>query len=238
MPNVLILHMNRFASTERYPNYSFRILTDFITCNLLQTSPPTFQKSLCAIDFSNPLDLAPFLASTKKLTSERNPLLAGRTNLQGETNSLREAAVNKSKFLSSVKGAFRALGDAFSMVGDVFAKKRRRGIESLFASNSLRPTPSGSIATEIQGCSDKEEMSDDSTEDVLTSVDKDGTSYALSAVVRHLGTSASSGHYIADVFHESSTTWRRCDDVNVVEISRDKVISERDDAYLLVYRRR
>ena len=209
--------------------YSFRTLTEInFTCNMLLTSPPMPLKSSCAIDFPQLLELAPFVISTKERSSERD-LFQSRHNI-----SSGEAVVKKAKFLSSAQGAIQALRKVCSALGNVFARKKSGDVAGP-ALKSLRVKLSGSTTTDIRDSSDKDETSDDSIEDNLSSVDKKGTSYSLAAVVRHLGASASSGHYLADVLYEPSATWMRCNDEIVTEISIDKVLSERDNAYLLVY---
>jgi len=73
--------------------------------------------------------------------------------------------------------------------------------------------------------------------------------YRLSAVVRHQGSNARSGHYVtdlpdnkynaagagADVSSGIDAKWRRCDDSTVRGTSLAKVLAEQDTPYLLFY---
>ena len=65
--------------------------------------------------------------------------------------------------------------------------------------------------------------------------------YKLSAVVRHLGDNANSGHYVTDLpdndYKGSAVEgkWRRCDDRMIRPITLDKVLAEQDNPYLLFY---
>jgi uncharacterized UBP type Zn finger protein len=66
--------------------------------------------------------------------------------------------------------------------------------------------------------------------------------YSLSAVVRHMGINAKSGHYICDVIDKSCENkggkfWRRCDDSSITDISLDSVLKEQENPYMLFYTR-
>ena len=70
----------------------------------------------------------------------------------------------------------------------------------------------------------------------LPSIESLGTLYRLCAVVRHLGYDTLSGHYIADV--RKTAGWQRCDDSIISDISEEKVLTEKENAYILFYERR
>lgn len=62
---------------------------------------------------------------------------------------------------------------------------------------------------------------------------KQNMSYDLVGVVTHLGTTATSGHYIAHTLQQSSGKWLRFDDADVSVVHVNKVLEE--PAYLLFY---
>ena len=71
--------------------------------------------------------------------------------------------------------------------------------------------------------------------------------YSLCAVVSHRGQSATSGHYVADVYNSSWSTWFRCDDSTVTPRAEDQVLPSRgpsttlaensETPYILFYQR-
>ena len=68
--------------------------------------------------------------------------------------------------------------------------------------------------------------------------------YNLVAVLWHAGSSPTSGHYTADVFHAASESWFHCDDGMVVPIDREHVLNPLQrtgvtpsTAYICVYQR-
>ncbi|XP_040568482.1 ubiquitin carboxyl-terminal hydrolase 37 isoform X1 [Lepeophtheirus salmonis] len=62
-------------------------------------------------------------------------------------------------------------------------------------------------------------------------------SYQLASIVSHLGSSASSGHYIADVFRFDRKAWFRYNDMNVFRRNFDSVKSDENmrNGYLFIY---
>lgn len=63
--------------------------------------------------------------------------------------------------------------------------------------------------------------------------------YVLHGVVSHLGHTATSGHYVSDVWDAETDQWRRFDDDLVTPLPKDAVLKSRADwqrgGYLLVY---
>ncbi|ORX35565.1 hypothetical protein BD324DRAFT_652117 [Kockovaella imperatae] len=73
-----------------------------------------------------------------------------------------------------------------------------------------------------------------------------GQAYDLRAVLTHLGTSAHHGHFVCDVYDQSSDTWLHCNDQIVHSADRKKRrrvdspevdVTSSKDAYMLVYYR-
>lgn len=63
-----------------------------------------------------------------------------------------------------------------------------------------------------------------------------GSSYSIRGVVNHIGSSASCGHYTADVCRDGQ--WRRCNDAFVTAITEPQAIQESEStAYLIAYER-
>jgi len=61
--------------------------------------------------------------------------------------------------------------------------------------------------------------------------------YRLHSVVKHLGSSPSAGHYIADVFRFDAGGWWRYDDSQVDQTSEERVLrgSGRREGYIFTY---
>lgn len=72
------------------------------------------------------------------------------------------------------------------------------------------------------------------TEEKLTS-QSISAKYHLQCIINHEGSSATYGHYVADVFDQSSHGWRNYNDSVSKEVTEQKVLSNGRNSYILFY---
>lgn len=59
--------------------------------------------------------------------------------------------------------------------------------------------------------------------------------FHLHSIVRHIGLSAHSGHYVSDIFNVFENEWRLYNDATVTQQSEQTVLSNEFESYLLFY---
>eukprot|EP00096_Caligus_rogercresseyi_P013390 TRINITY_DN6049_c0_g1_i2.p1 TRINITY_DN6049_c0_g1~~TRINITY_DN6049_c0_g1_i2.p1 ORF type:complete len:616 (+),score=208.87 TRINITY_DN6049_c0_g1_i2:88-1848(+) len=234
LPRVLILHVPR----SNYDSHS----------------DVKNQKIKLAINFFEHLNLSSVTIGERVAFPDKKAFIISRNGVSSRSNGVDEDDTDEDEDLEGGIPKFPATPEKLRNLSmEQIGKLNEEDSLALAIRYSLKEAGNMSEDDQMRAAVDqsmsspkgggKSEVEDDQKEEVLDELsDLDGRrdnriSYQLASIVSHLGSSASSGHYIADVFRFDRKAWFRYNDMNVFKRSVDCVRSDENmrNGYLFVY---